>query len=90
MSDLCCPSCYAASLREEPIHCTRCGWSLTTLAKWRTLSPVRQGWVFYMESSWPTSELAQQQNPYEIGSKRRAEFCRGEMLATRSAQDGEE
>lgn len=89
MSDS-CPACRDSITIAAPIRCARCGWNLVTLAKWKKLSPLRQGWVLYMEADWPTSELAGQRNPYAEGTPKWAEFCRGEMLAVRSAQDGEE
>ena len=88
-----CPSCGAGLISEPigaPLRCKHCGWHLVTLKVWRKLSPFRQGYTFYMQSSWPTSELSKAKNPYEEGTRQWEEFCNGEQRATRSAQDSEE
>jgi hypothetical protein len=88
-----CPAC-GGRLVSEPIgaslRCTRCTWRLITLAEWNKLPPLEQGFALYMQSSWPTSELAKAKNPYAAGSPKHTAFREGEQRATRSAQDGEE
>ena len=88
-----CPACGGGLVSEPkgaPMRCTQCAWHLITLAEWKKLPPRGQGYLMYMQSSWPTSELAKAKNPYAAGSHKWAEFCEGEQHATRSAQDGEE
>ena len=88
-----CPSC-GAGLVAEPIgtslKCKHCGWHLISLEAWRKLSPYDKGYLLYMQSSWPTSELVSAKNPYPSGTPDYQDFCRGEQCAVQSAQDGEE
>jgi DNA-directed RNA polymerase subunit RPC12/RpoP len=66
-----CPACGAGLVSEPigaPLRCKHCGWRLVTLEAWRRLSPFQQGWTLYMQGSWPTSELAQEKNPYAEGA----------------------
>lgn len=88
-----CPSCGARLISEPigtPLRCTRCGWHLITLKAWKKMTPLQQGYAFYTQSSWPTSELAKAENPYAAGTPAYRAFCEGEHRATMSAQDGEE
>ena len=88
-----CPSCGAGLVSEPigaPLKCLHCGWHLISLQTWRAMSPFRQGYASYMQSSWPTSELAGAKNPYRESTHEHAEFRRGEQAAVRDAQDGEE
>jgi hypothetical protein len=75
---------------KAPLRCTRCTWHLIPLKTWRRLSLFRQGYVFYIQAEWPTSELKGVQNPYENGTPASEKFCRGEYCAMLDAQDGEE
>jgi hypothetical protein len=88
-----CPKC-GAGLVSDPVgaslRCKRCQWYLISLAEWKTLPPFDQGYVLYMQGSWPTSELAEQKNPYEEGTAKWKKFCEGEERAILSAQDSEE
>lgn len=88
----CCPAC--GGLGSEPIgaplRCKHCGWHLITLKEWRKLTPLRQGFVMYMQGDWPTSELKAVKNPYTEGTPQWTEFCDGEQRAMLSAQDSEE
>jgi DNA-directed RNA polymerase subunit RPC12/RpoP len=88
-----CPACGAGLVSEPigaPLRCKHCGWHLITLATWRELSPFGKGYAHYMQSAWPTSELAGQKNPYDRGTPDWTDFCRGEARAMQDAQDGEE
>jgi len=88
-----CPSC-GAGLVSAPIDaslfCKHCGWKLVSREKWQTLSPFQQGYTFYMQASWPTSQLKGAENPYAEGTARWTAFREGEQRAMLSAQDGEE
>ena len=88
-----CPAC-SAGLVSDPVgtslRCTHCNWRLITLAEWKKLPPFDQGYALYMQSSWPTSELAKAKNPYAEDSPKWIAFREGEQRATKSAQDGEE
>lgn len=88
-----CPSC-SATLVSEPagtsLRCVRCTWRLVSSAAWRKLPPREQGYLHYMQASWPTSELAAEQNPYAIDSAAWRAFREGEQRAVQDAQDGEE
>lgn len=84
-----CPVCAAGLAPDVPLQCV-CGWHLITLAEWQKMKPFEQGYVHYMQSAWPTSELASADNPHAAGTKACAEFKRGEERAMLSAQDGEE
>lgn len=88
-----CPAC-GAGLVAEPIgssmRCKHCTWHLVTLKAWNELPPYDQGYLLYMQSSWPTSELAGQSNPYAEGTSEWTAFRQGEQRAMLSAQDGEE
>jgi hypothetical protein len=88
-----CPSCGAGLVSEPigaPLRCKHCGWHLVSLDAWRDLPPFRQGYAFYMQSSWPTSELANVKNPHEEGTVAWTAFRDGEQRAAIDAQDGEE
>ncbi len=92
MSD-CCPMCGASlvsTLIRAPLRCQRCGWRLVTLEEWRKLTPFRQGYILYMQGTWPTSELAGARNPHAEGTPERTAFRQGEQCAVLDAQDGEE
>jgi hypothetical protein len=54
------------------------------------MPPFDQGYLVYMQGSWPTSELAKCKNPYAEGSASWEAFRNGEQRAVLSAQDGEE
>lgn len=88
-----CPAC-GAGLDSEPIgfplKCKHCGWHLVSRKEWQKLAPFRQGYIFYMQSSWQTSELKGEKNPYAEGSPQWTEFREGEQRAMLSTQDGEE
>jgi len=88
-----CPPCGAAlvsSRSRAPLHCTRCDWRLLSRDEWRKLSPFCQGYVFYMQAEWPTSELRGEQNPHARDTSAWEEFGRGEQSAMLDVQDGEE
>ena len=88
-----CPACDTDLVSEPisvPLRCKHCGWHLVSLDAWRKLPPFGQGYTFYMEGDWPTSELAGEKNPYEEGTPAWTEFRHGEQRATLDAQDGEE
>lgn len=88
-----CPACGGGLVSEPigaPLRCTRCTWHLITLAEWKKMPPYDQGYLMYMQSSWPTSELAEAKNTYAEGSAELFTFREGEHRATMSAQDGEE
>ena len=88
-----CPSCGAALVSEPigaPFRCKHCGWHLVTLKAWRKLEPFRQGYVFYAQASWQTSELKGEKNPYAEGTAQWTAFREGEHRAMLDAQDGEE
>jgi hypothetical protein len=61
---------------------------LIPLKTWRRLAPFRQGYVFYMQVEWPTSELKGVQNVYAKNTPAWEEFCRGAYCAMLEAQDG--
>lgn len=88
-----CPAC-GAGLIAEPIgaslRCKHCHWRLVTLDVWKKLPPFRQGYVLYMQASWPTSELKDAQNPHTEGSAAWTAFQQGEQRAVIDVQDGEE
>lgn len=63
---------------------------LLTLTAWRKLHPREQGYVLYMQASWPGSELAGQSCPYREGSPEHEQWKRGERQAVLDAQDSEE
>lgn len=88
-----CPSCGAVLVSEpagSSLRCMRCDWQLISLKAWKKLPPLQQGYLFYAQSSWPTSELAKAKNPYAEGTPAYRAFCEGEHRATLSAMDGEE
>lgn len=88
-----CPACHATLVSEPDgasLHCPACRWHLITLKEWRELPPLQQGYALYMQSSWPTSELAKVENPYAANTPAWRAFRDGERRATLSAQDGEE
>ena len=88
-----CPSC-GGPLISEPVgtslRCTRCDWRLISHAAWRKLSPFHQGYVFYMQAAWPTSELSNASNPHAENTRAWEEFRRGEYSAMLNVQDSEE
>ena len=87
------PSCGAGLVSEPigaPLRCKHCGWHLVTRAAWRELPPFDQGWLLYMQGSWPTSEIAKAQNPYAKGTAAWSDFQRGAQRAMLNTQDGEE
>jgi hypothetical protein len=89
----CCPSCSAGLVSEPigaPYKCKRCGWYLIALEAWQKLTPFRQGFTFYMQAAWPTSELKDEKNPYKESSADWEAFRQGEQRATSVAQDSEE
>jgi hypothetical protein len=83
-----CPKC-GRPLMTVPYHCS-CGWHLMRLATWQKCTPFEQGFVIYMQGSWPTSELRGQKNPYPKDSEEWTEFNRGEQRGVQAAQDSEE
>ena len=88
-----CPACGAGLVSEPigaPFRCKHCGWHLISLDAWRKLPPFQQGYAIYMQSDWPTSELASEKNPYEEGTPAWTKFRQGESRASVEAQDGEE
>ena len=88
-----CPACGAGLVSEPvgaPLRCAHCDWHLISRDEWRKLSPREQGYLLYMQSSWPTSELAGEKNPHAEGARAHAEFCEGERRAMITAQDSEE
>ena len=88
-----CPSCGGALVSVPagtPLRCTRCTWRLISRNAWKKLPPARQGYLLYMQSSWPTSELAEEKNPYAKDSAAWTAFRQGEQQAVQDAQDGEE
>ena len=88
-----CPAC-GAGLVSEPIgaslRCKHCGWHLVTLKAWRKLPPFDQGYTLYAQGSWPTSQIAQEKNPYAESTPACTAFRQGEQRATQDTQDGEE
>jgi hypothetical protein len=64
--------------------------TLMTLAAWRRLSPMGQGYVLYMEEEHPGSELKGQECPYAPGSSEYLAFQEGQRRAVLAAQDSEE
>jgi hypothetical protein len=88
-----CPSCGALLVSKPvgaPLRCARCDRRLILRAEWQKLAPFRQGYVFYMQAEWPTSELRGEQNPHARNTSAWEEFCRGEYCAMLDVQDGEE
>ena len=88
-----CPACGAGLVSEPisaPLRCKHCGWHLVSRAEWQKLAPFRQGYIFYMQASWWTSELKDEGNPYAEGTPQWTAFREGEQRAMLSAQDGEE
>ena len=88
-----CPECGAildAPTTGKSFACARCAWHLVTRKEWKKLSPLQQGFVFYMQASWPTSEIADEKNPHAEGSPAWRAFQQGEQRACMHAQDGEE
>jgi hypothetical protein len=63
---------------------------LHTLAEWNEMTPRSQGYVLYMESEWPGSELKGIKNPYAKGSMEDIMFRDGETRGVLAAQDSEE
>lgn len=88
-----CPSCGAELVAEAlgaSLRCERCGWHLVTLEAWKKLSPIQQGFTFYAQGSWPTSEIANEKNPYARETSAWIAFREGERRATLAAQDSDE
>ena len=88
-----CPVCSAKLVSDPidtPLRCMGCTWHLISLSAWLGRDPFEQGYLLYMQSDWPTSELRGKKNPYPRDTPAWTEFCRGEQRATQSAQDGEE
>jgi len=88
-----CPACGAALISEPistPLRCKSCSWHLVSREAWRKLPPFRQGYIFYMQASWLTSELKGEKNPYPEASPKWAAFREGEQRAMLNTQDGEE
>lgn len=63
---------------------------LVTKGEWDQMEPRAQGYVLYMQSAHPGSELADVENPYGHGSRSYYLFLAGERMAVLEAQDGEE
>lgn len=63
---------------------------LLTLAEWRLLQPLTQGYALYMQAAHPGSELKDQKNPYPPGSVKYNAFEEGIRRAVLEAQDSEE
>lgn len=84
-----CPSC-GTPLVDVPLRCPRGDWRLISREEWRRLPPREQGYVLYMQASWPTSELAGVSNPHDVDSAEWIAFRAGEQQAMLTAQDGEE
>ena len=88
-----CPACGAGLVSEPvgaPFRCKHCGWHLVSREAWQKLEPLRQGYVFYAQASWWTSELKGEKNPYAEGTQPWTAFREGEHRAMLDAQDGEE
>ena len=88
-----CPACGAGLVSEPigaPLKCKHCGWHLITLEAWQKLKPFGQGYAFYMQAAWPTSEIAGEKNPYAEGTDDWGAFRQGEQHALSDVQDGEE
>jgi hypothetical protein len=88
-----CPACGAGLIAEPvgaPLRCKHCGWHLVTRKAWHELPPFGQGYAFYMQSAWPTSELKDEKNPYAEGTAEWSAFRQGEQRGMLDAQDGEE
>ncbi len=62
---------------------------LTTFDEYRNLSPFQQGYLCYMQSSWPGSEIPDR-CPYEDGSVQAGRWNEGTFRAMLATQDGEE
>lgn len=63
---------------------------LITKRAWEELTPRSQGYVTYMQSAHPGSELKDVTCPYPIGSNSAKEYAAGEFDAMISVQDSEE
>lgn len=63
---------------------------LITKTEYDKLTPIQQGYVVYMQSEWPGSELKEFSNPYPDGSKEYDEWRDGEFRGVLAAQDSEE
>lgn len=99
-----CPRCGAHLLLDPdpppliadpatPLLCCakpRCGWYLLSRVAWLKLSPSEQGFILYMQASWPTSELHGLTNPHAHGTPAWEEFQQGEQRAVLLTQDSEE
>lgn len=63
---------------------------LTTLKTYETMPPMQQGYVHYMQSAWPGSELAELSNPYPVSTPEHEEWLNGQQRAMLEVQDGED
>lgn len=63
---------------------------LITLAEWQTLTPRQRGYVQYWQGEQPGSQLKDEVNPYEAGSKQWEDYEAGQREAVLDAQDSEE
>lgn len=63
---------------------------LVSRSAWLKLQPFQQGYVFYMQSAWPASELAGVSNPHALGTPAWDAFRCAEFQAMLSVQDSEE
>lgn len=64
---------------------------LPTRAEWDAAIPFRQGYLSYLYSAWPKSEVPNEgQCPYKQGSKEYDLFQQGVRKAVQDAQDSEE
>jgi hypothetical protein len=75
---------------DTSLRCTKCLWKLISLDAWQKMGPFQQGYLLYTQASWPTSELANELNPYAEGTPAWTEFRHGERRAMLAAQDSEE
>lgn len=88
-----CPKCGAGLVSEPigaPLHCKHCGWHLLTIAEWQQLSPLEQGYTYYMQASWPTSPLSSIENPHDEETDDWLKFREGVRRGVLDAQDSEE
>lgn len=63
---------------------------LVTKERWLKLSPKSQGYVLYMQSELPESELKGLGNPYAAFMRAHRDFQDGENEAILEAQDADE
>jgi len=62
---------------------------LPTRADYDAASPRGKGYMQYMYSEWPGSEIPKT-CPFTVGTPEYAEYCRGQNAAVLDAQDSEE